>query len=500
MGASHPVSDRSQNLNSRRAISAVAATGAACAVGVIAAGLPATVLVSVTAALAGLVLVLLARHYVRAGDVADAIEVAPSPPRPLATRAGAGVGVAAPARYLYFAGMLAIGQTTVRPVLGLTLSDWLFFAALCAVLCDMAVRPQPLSLRMPWLIILGVALFVVSGMLSSVGALEPLQSAARVARFGYLTLAWFWVGTAVLTSWRDVRIATGCWVTSIAVDGLAAVLQARGVAVPFLGPIMWGRMTGLMEHVNDLGGAAGVALVPAFVLALTARRLRGIAYWCLALAGVIAALLLSGSVSGMAAGAVAVLVWLVLASRGVRPVVLVATALVVAVGVVQLQTGLGLPTPLQRLLTATGRSDGGQLSTISTRVEGYDNAWAALGDGGWTGAGLDTESGYIGPGVEVHDVFLKAWYEAGWFALIGMLLVVAGALGYGLAAARRAPLGRPRLISLAAFSAVVAFVALAMSAPILHQRYGWVSVALAVACMAVARAGAETSADLSDDE
>ena len=408
--------------------------------------------------------------------------------------------LAAPALYLYFAGMLAIAQTTVRPLLGLTLSDWLFFAALCAVLVDMVVRPKPVAFRVPWLIILGVTLFVLSGLLSSIDALQPLQSFARVARFGYLTLVWFWVGTVVLRTWNDVRIAMGCWVTSVAVDGLAAMLQARGIQVPFLGPVMWGRMTGLTEHVNDLGGAAGVAMAPALALAFTAKRLSGLAYWCMALAGVVAAVVFSGSVGGMAAGIGAVVVLLVVASHGVRPVILVVVGLVVAVGVVQLQGGLGLPTPIERLLTTTGQSDGGQYSTITTRVQGYGNAWEGLAEGGFIGVGLDAESADVGPGVEVHNVFLKAWYEAGWLAGVGMLIVIAGALGYGLVAARRALPGRPRLVALGAFSAVAAFAALSMSAPVLHQRYGWVAVALAIACFALTRSDTGILADAGGDD
>lgn len=493
------MTDWLQSSSGRHLGPALVATAAACAVGVAAAGLPLTMLVAVTTALAGLIFLLFARYYVNTGaQISPALLTLPA-----ASVDSGGVTVAelvAPARYLYFAGMLTIAQTTVRPVLGLTLSDWLFFAALCAALVGLVVRPTAVTLRVPWVIILGVALFVASGLMSSVDALQPLQSVARVVRFGYLTLVWFWLGTLALTTWREVRIGMGCWVTSVALDGVAAVLQARGIQVPFLGPVMWGRMTGLTGHVNDLGGAAGVALAPAIAMAFTARRLGGLIYWCLALGGVVAALVLSGSVGGMAAGAGAVVVWVVVSSHGVRPVILVAAAVVVALGVIQLQSGLGLPTPVERVSAATGQSYGGEYSTIATRIQGYDRAWVSLGGGGWIGVGLDDESANLGQGVEIHNVFLKAWYEAGWLAGVGMLLVVLGALGYALVAARRSRPGRRRLIAVAVLSAVAAFTAFSMSAPVLHQRYGWVAVALAVTCVALTRSEAERFPIVGDDE
>jgi hypothetical protein len=445
------------------------------------------VLLATLSALTGLALCVLARYYVGAVGVRET---------DWAIRAQAHQGEAeeraeahslSVARALYLAGMLTVAQTTVRPLMGFTLSDWLFFAALCAALAGLIVRRTPIAVRVPWPIVLGVALFVVSGLLSSVGAVEPLQSVARVARFGYLTLVWFWLGTVVLTNWRTLRAAVGLWVVSVALDGVAAILQARGVQVPYVGPVMWGRMTGFTENVNDLGGAAGIALAPALALAFTARNSRTRVLWCLALAGVVAGVVLSGSVGGMAAGAGAVVMWLVVSSHGLRPVLLVVAALVLALGVTQVQGALGLPTPLERLMAATGQSDGGQYSTITARVQGYDTAWVGLAGGGWVGVGLDAVSADVGPGVEVHDLFLNAWYEAGWLAAVGMVLVVAAAVGYALAASRRAFPGRDKLLAIGILSAVAAFIAMAMGAPILHQRYAWVAVALAIACSALVR-------------
>jgi hypothetical protein len=258
-------------------------------------------------------LFVLARHYVNGGAVALELGCSPGTPKTIPKERTEASGLTV-ATSLYLAGLLTIAQTTVRPFLGFALSDWFFLAALCAAFVGLIVRRDSLTFRVPWLIVLGVALFVFSALLSSIGAAEPLQSVAKVARYAYLTLVWFWLGTILITNWRVLRLAVGLWVISLALDGLAAVLQARGLQVPYLGPIMWGRMTGFTEHVNDLGGAAGVALAPALALAFTARGWNRRVLWTLALLGVVAGLVLSGSVSGMAAGAAAAAMWLVVSS------------------------------------------------------------------------------------------------------------------------------------------------------------------------------------------
>ena len=190
----------------------------------------------------------------------------------------------------------------------------------------------------------------------------------------------------------------------------------------------------------------------------------------------------------MAAAIGAVGVWYVVSFVGVRPVVVAFATLALAAGVVQFQGDTGLPTPVQRLLAATGMTGGGRYSTLATRVQGYDVAWASLGDGGWQGAGLDLASADVGGGLEVHNIFLLAWYEAGWAAAVGMICVVGGALWYGLVGVRLSRPGPPRYVAAGLFASVAGFAVLGFSVPILNQRYGWVSVVLALSCLAIVRA------------
>ena len=345
------------------------------------------------------------------------------------------------------------------------------------------------------LIILGTTLYVMSGMLSSVEAAAPLLSAANVARVGYVTLVWFWLGTVLLTRDAYLRTAVSLWVASIAIDGVGAILQAKGVPIPLLGPVMSGRISGFTDHVNNLGGPAAVAIAPALALAIGADRLRARFAWIAALLLIVAALVLSGSVAGMAAGVGAVVVWLFITSCGTRPVLLALVAVVLAVGLSQMQGAMGLPTPVQRVLSVSGQSEGGSYSTVAIRLRGFDAVWAAVGEGGWVGHGSDPQVANIASAEAAHNMLLKAWYEVGWAGAVGMVCMVLGGLGAALLAARLAMTRRLRQLCTSLFAAVAAFLVFSLSSPILSQRYGWISVALALECIGSGTGGRGRPAD-----
>ena len=360
----------------------------AVAVGVVAAVVPAFVTAAILVGSGAFAALILARRYITARATESVSGLALRGSRE--DESVSAVEAFVPARFFYFAGIATIGQATIRPLLGLTLSDWLFFAGLCAALAAIMMTSRGVSVRIPALAVLGICVFVVSGLVSSIGADAPATSALYVARFAYLTLAWFWLGTVVLTRHRHLQIVLGLWVLSIALDGAAAVLQAKGLQVPFLGPVMSGRMTGFTDHPNNLGGPAAVALAPAVALLLLATRATARLIWLVVGLFVVAALVLSGSVSGMLAAAAAVGVLLVLQARGYKPLLIAVVIVAVAVGFSQLQGSQGLPTPTERLRSATGQSDEGRNDTVATRLQGYESVWDGVAHGGIVGHGLDS--------------------------------------------------------------------------------------------------------------
>jgi O-antigen ligase len=458
---------------------------AAVGVGVASFALPVSIVVALLLAAGSLVCLLAARRYVHGVPIAAPAST-PLKPDPVASRGG---DFRVP-RLLYYAGMLTIAQTAFRPLGGFTVSDWLFFAALCAALAAAAVRGVRLPFWIPPVVLLGGVMYVASGLVASVGAEDPGLSVALVARFAYLTLVWFWLGTVVLTRQRHVRTAVAMWVLSVAIDGAAAILQARGVGIPYLSSAESGRMSGLAESTNALGGAAAIAVAPAFALSAVASMPRRQVVSVLLLLFIVAAIVLSGSVTGMAAGMAAAGVWLVVTYRGARALVVALAALTLAAGVAQLQSNVGLATPVQRLLSTTGQSEGGRYSTVAMRVQGYEAAWEAVGSGGLLGHGLLAGYNNALDARYVHNLVLKAWYEAGWSGGVGMACVLFGGLAYTLMAARRAVTEQMRLLAVGMFGAMIAFVIFAMSNPLLSQRYGWVPLALAIAALSLSRRGA----------
>ena len=482
------------SLPNRRVFPVLLAVGAALVVAVASVTLPGPLLLALLAAGATVALLLLSRLYVNEWPPLSVDGKVPPQPWWHAPEAAATAAERADplrlGRYLFYAGMLTIGQTSVRPVGGLTVSDWLFFSALWAVLAGLALGRSPVTFRVPTLVVVGVALYVVSGLLSTFQAAAPLVSAANVARFGYLTLVWFWLATLVLTQPKHLRAAIAMWTASLAIDGLAAVVQAGGVSMVFVSSPIPGRMTGFTPHPNELGAAAATVIAPACALLVTSTRLRQHVVWGGAFVSIVAAVILSGSVSGMAAAIAAIGVWIVTASRGPRLVVIAFAALFLAVAVAQIQGDVGLPTPVDRLLSTTGYSQGGQYSTVATRVQGYRATWAALGNGGLLGHGLDSSSPNPDGARSAHNLLLKAWYEGGLAGAIGMLCVILGGLASSLHGARLATTASLRLLAASLFAATAAFFVYSQSSPLLSQRYGWACVALGLSCVSIARAGA----------
>ena len=467
------------------------AVAAAFGVGVVSFALPVTIVVALVLAVVSIVFLLAARNWVHAVPVVAAGE----PMSPGLTPGAASGDDFRPARLLYYAGMLTLGLTALRPFGLVTVSDWLFFAALCAALAAVAARRIRISLWIPPVVLLGGVLYVSSGLVASIGADSPTLSVALVARFAYLTIVWFWLGTVVLTRPAHLRTAVATWVLSIAIGGATAILQASGNVAGFIGSAEPGRMSGLAESANALGGAAAIAVAPAFALSALASRPRSHVAWAGALLLIVAEIVLSGSVTGMAAGLAAAGVWIVVSHRGARALVAALAALTLAAGVAQVQSDIGLTTPVQRLLSTTGQTEGGRDSTVAMRVRGYEATWTALGSGGWLGHGL--VSGYYDATSEryVHNLVLKAWFEAGWVGGVGMACVLFGGLAYALLAARRALTEETRLLAVGMFGAMTAFTIFAMSNPLVSQRYGWVPLALAVAALSLGRRYAEVSSE-----
>jgi O-antigen ligase len=389
------------------------------------------------------------------------------------------------ARFFYFAGFVILGQLTFRPASVGTVSDLFFFISFASAASLLAIYRRQVPIQLPPLLLHGILIFSLGAFASTFSSLSPNASIAIVVRLIILTAVWFWLGTMVLRKLSHIYTAAALWVTSAALNGIGAFAQLRidPDIIP-RGRVEWGRATGFTEQMNDLGGMAAVALVPALMLCMRSSRnpvTTFAAYAGLLLAA--AGLVLSGSVGALLAATVGTLLWFLATPRlTARTAVFLAVALVGAVAVVQFQESEGAPTPAERLERVTGTPTDPN-ATLWSRVDTYRAAMDRILANPFTGVGLDSESATIGT-VEPHNLVIGLWFRAGFLGLAGVALVLLAILSAARATLRDAGSVDEQMLALALLCSFVVFLVFSMSAPILHPRYGWAPAALLIALRA----------------
>lgn len=385
------------------------------------------------------------------------------------------------ARRLYYAGMLTMPLLSIRAA-GVTVSDYLFLAALAAAAVDWVGDREHRLIGLPQLLSVGIAAFAVGSLLATIyHSSDPVSSLGVTARVVYLLVVWFLLGTVVLRTAAHVKTAVAFWVGGTAICGFYALAQKAGVTSG--GTDGAGRVVGLAEHVNDLGGLSAVAIVPAIVLAFVTRN----QLYSVCALGAVCGLMLSGSIGAAIAALVALTICGL--SRRMKRVVATLAAVGVCLLVYLSATTALESTPVGRFKVATDPGASFNQGTFYTRVDTIQTAWVQIKRDPFIGAGLDFTSARIysnrdGQPYAVHNLFVGRWYESGLLGLIGIALIVSSFLSTAWRAVVQAR-GDERLLALSLGAAVVGFVIVSMSEPILYTRYGLAPAALAIALAAV---------------
>jgi O-antigen ligase len=388
------------------------------------------------------------------------------------------------ARALYYLGVLFLGLVAVRPILGFTISDWLFLAALIVTVPLVLIRRSLSETGLPWPVVAGVALIVVGGLLSSLlQAGSPVGSLAVVLRLAYLLLAWLWLGRVLLREPGQLRTAIVLWTVSAAVNGLVALGQLWfGASVP--GATSLERLGGLTLHVNDLGALTAIALVPA--LAVTAgMRSRSVPWGIAVVVLIITGLIVSGSVGGFISAVVGLVVWFARGPGRLRSAAVLILCLVVSAALILAASTIrppltrgGEPDPFGRVVSVLRPSGEGTGGTFWMRLDGYREAAARIARQPIVGAGLDEASAKTTTGLEVHNTLLAFWYGAGIFGFLGIVLILLYLVLTGVRIPSW-PRGSPVAgVGVGLVGATVAFLVFIQAAPIDTQRYAWVAPAL----------------------
>jgi O-antigen ligase len=379
--------------------------------------------------------------------------------------------------WLFYMGMLSIGLPALR-IGWATLSDLLFFLALLLRLIRSGSHTE--SAPLPSLLVAGTTIYTLGALIATSASSRPLESLAVLARFVYILLVWFWLASTVLSNARKLERAAVLWVASAALSGAGSLGQLCGIHIFSTDVNFYNRMTGFTQHPNDLGGLTGIALLPALVLASrNGITLRVRIFSQLALCLVAFGLLLSGSVGGLIAAAVATVSWFSLADRQAAFRTIPLLALVAAILLISAAINLGDNSPIHRVATTTA-TDGSESATLWTREETNRAALEWLDLHPFIGAGLDSASRFTTTGTEVHNLLLGAWFTAGLLGLLGISTVLVSVFMSSRAVLRATAgvhLGFHRSMT-AAFLGSLAF---AMSAPIIYQRYAWTATALVLA-------------------
>ena len=402
----------------------------------------------------------------------------------------AGAGFELPRR-LYYGGVLLLGLITLRAAGQVTLSDLFFLASFVVACAEFVVLPQRVPVKLPFLLLIGVALFSLGGALSSFESYQTLKSIAVIARLVFLTVFWFWLGTIVLRRQEHITTAISCWVLSAAICGGGAIVQLLvGDVIPNAS-IDGGRATGFTAQPNDLGALTAIAFVPALMLAsrpriAAATRARSYALLLLVAAG----LILSASVGALMAAGVATAVWLAFERISKHMLLTLAVLATCVAALLTLQSMRGAPSPLDRLQSATTNSSlpggGTQLGSVDQRVRTYRVAVARIKEDPFVGVGLDLFSVTRPFGIEayeydVHNLVIGLWYKTGLVGLAGMLIALVAILRAAWTAMLRSTSKSEWTVAVTLASSVVAFIVFAMTAPILFTRLGWISAALVLA-------------------
>jgi O-antigen/teichoic acid export membrane protein/O-antigen ligase len=399
------------------------------------------------------------------------------------------------ARRLYYVGLVFLGLLTLRAGGQVTYSDILFLFGFVFACTELAIIRRHVPIRVPFLLLLGIAIFSLGGLLSTFQSYEALKSTAVIVRLILLTVLWFWLGTIVLSHREHVRKAMTLWVTSAAVCGGAATLQLLiGNVIPgtsFEG----GRATGFTTHPNDLGALTCIALIPALMLA-TRHRIavpqRLFSYALLLL--IVAGLILSGSIGALLAAGAATFVWFSFQRTSLHSILVFITLGLCVIAITTVQAMRGAPTPLERFGTVTSSSptpDGGvRVGSVDARIATYRVAVDAIKEHPFVGVGLDLPSVTKPFGVESyeydqHNLIIGIWYKTGLIGLAGMLIALFAVFRTGWITILQSKSEGEWRVSVALVSSVVAFVVIAMSEPVLFSRFGWISAALLLALRAV---------------
>jgi O-antigen ligase len=226
---------------------------------------------------------------------------------------------------------------------------------------------------------------------------------------------------------------------------------------------------------------AAIVVVPIFALSTVpsaSRSRRTIR--TLALAFALFGMVLSGSVGALVAAVVAGAVWVGFCGVSGRAAILASAAALALFFFLHGRSAGEVASPFHRAADVTVASAYGP-AALSSRLDTDRFALRRVAEQPVVGVGLDVRSSVTPTGFQVHNILLKAFYEAGFFGVLGMAIVLCAIAAAGLSTIRAARIDFERRLAVSLVSAYAGALTFGLGAPMLYQRYAWIPALLILA-------------------
>ncbi len=394
-------------------------------------------------------------------------------------------------------GMATIGLNVVR-VAGYPISDFIFLAMAGVMFVKLVVGEEsglapPTARRSSQYVMLGSIILLTAGVLSSFHSWNPDESLTVVARLGYVTLLWFWMVRAVAPTRRALNVLLSGWRAGLMLIAVVTILSQLGMLnVGIANPEE--RQTAFSTHPNNLAGYLLVGL-PLLMMSLPRNprhtRQRQALVRLICVGGVMFAITTTGSMTGFLSALLAIFVTVAItalippvssARRRVHPLAVMLAGVVAIGGLVMLaNSDLPVVERFQRL----EQGDANVTTSANTRSRLNEAVLERFDDWLIVGVGLDHTSVYAS-GItndvrvtgSVHNMYFKVLFEAGFPALIGLLIIVGATLRAALMLVVNTRDSELYPVAVAALGSTIASFTFAFFGPILFERYFWLPVSI----------------------
>ena len=323
----------------------------------------------------------------------------------------------------------------------------------------------------------GLIVFSIGGILSSFTSKMPMESLTAIVKYLYLIGIWFWLGTVIIRKETHIYTVIFLWSFSAAITSAGAMAQlVLGDVIPGVSPAT-GRMTGLTEHVNDLGGVTCIVLIPA--LALASQRAIGILRKCCLFIFTLlitVGLILSVSISGFIAAIMSFLFWLIISKPSIKIFATFIVICALALLTVSFSLKYGGISVFDRLTDVAEQKL--YYETSESRIEVYRLAWKSISKDPLVGVGTGPYAGITETGDVVHNFLLLNWYESGVFGFLGILIILVSLAIFGIKVIRISCLNNDFILSTSLFASYLAFLVIGLAQPVYFKRFGWIPAAL----------------------